>query len=292
MSADFRRGSSTWCRVAPRWSRTCSSTPIRRAFHSSAPPRWGRDLYAKAAALGKRGQCATGAKNHFVVMPDADLDQTVKAAMASFFGSGGQRCLAGSVLVPVGNIHQPLRERLIETASRWKLGYGLDESVDLGPVVTHAAMRRITAMIDRAVEQGAVPVLDGRHPVVPDYPNGAFVGPTILEGVTTDMEIAQEEVFGPVMAIIPAATLDEAMGIIEQSRFGHSAMIFTKSGIAARAFESRVPVGNIGINVGVPATQSWATLGGLKESAYGDLHGRAESYLFFTDRKMVAARWE
>ena len=260
------------------------------SFVGSTPV--GRDLYAKAAALGKRGQCATGAKNHFVVMPDADLDQTVKAAMASFFGSGGQRCLAGSVLVPVGNVHQPLRERLIETASRWKLGYGLDESVDLGPVVTHAAMRRITAMIDRAVEQGAVPVLDGRHPVVPDYPNGAFVGPTILEGVTTDMEIAQEEVFGPVMAIIPAATLDEAMGIIEQSRFGHSAMIFTKSGIAARAFESRVPVGNIGINVGVPATQSWATLGGLKESAYGDLHGRAESYLFFTDRKMVAARWE
>lgn len=260
------------------------------SFVGSTPV--GRDLYAKAAALGKRGQCATGAKNHFVVMPDADLDQTVKAAMSSFFGSGGQRCLAGSVLVPVGGIYEPLRERLVETASRWKLGYGLDESTDLGPVVTHAAMLRINGMIDRAVAQGAVPVLDGRNPVVPDYPNGAFVGPTILDGVTPEMEIAQEEVFGPVMAIIPATTLDEAMGIIEQNRFGHSAMIFTQSGIAARAFEARVPVGNIGINVGVPATQSWATLGGLKESAYGDLHGRAESYLFFTDRKMVATRWE
>jgi malonate-semialdehyde dehydrogenase (acetylating)/methylmalonate-semialdehyde dehydrogenase len=260
------------------------------SFVGSTPV--GFELYAKAAGLGKRAQCATGAKNHFVVMPDADIDQVVKAAMSSFFGSGGQRCLAGSVLVPIGDIYEPLRDHLVETASQWKLGYGLDETVDLGPVVTHRDRDRINGMIDAAEAQGAEPVLDGRNPTVPDCPEGAFVGPTILDRVTPEMEIAQEEVFGPVMAISPVDTLDEAISLIERSRFGHSAMIFTASGSAARRFESRVPVGNVGINVGVPATQAWATLGGLKESAYGDLHGRAESVLFFTDRKMVAARWE
>jgi malonate-semialdehyde dehydrogenase (acetylating)/methylmalonate-semialdehyde dehydrogenase len=259
------------------------------SFVGSTPV--GAALYAQAASLGKRGQAATAAKNHFVVMPDADVDTVVDAALSSFFGAGGQRCLAGSVMVPVGEIYQPLRDRFVEAASQWKLGYGLDETVDLGPVVTHKDRDRINGMIDRAVEEGAIALLDGRNPTVPDWPNGAFVGPTILDGVTPDMEIAQEEVFGPVAAISPVATLDEAIGLIERSRYGHSAMIFTRSGSAARDFESRVPVGNIGVNVGVPATQSWATLGGLKASAYGDLHGRGESFLFFTDRKMVAQRW-
>jgi len=260
------------------------------SFVGSTPV--GAELYAKAASLGKRGQAATGAKNHFVVMPDADLDTVVKAALTSFFGAGGQRCLAGAVLVPVGEIYEPLRERFVDAASKWKLGNGLDETVDLGPVVTHRDRDRINGMIDRAVAEGAVPVLDGRNPEVPDWPNGAFVGPTILDGVTPDMEIAQEEVFGPVASISPVATLDEAVSLIDRSRFGHSAMIFTQHGPTARSFESRVPVGNIGINVGVPATQSWATLGGLKESGYGAIHGRGESYLFFTDRKIVAERWD
>ena len=252
----------------------------------------GAALYAKAASLGKRGQAATGAKNHFVVMPDADLDTVVNAALASFFGAGGQRCLAGSVLVPVGEVYEPLRDRFVEAASKWKLGYGLDETVDLGPVVTHRDRDRINGMIDTAVAEGAIPVLDGRNPDVPDWPNGAFVGPTILDEVTPDMEIAQEEVFGPVAAISAVDSLDEAISLIEHNRYGHSAMIFTKSGPTARSFESRVPVGNIGINVGVPATQSWATLGGLKESGFGAVHGRGESYLFFTDRKLVAERWD
>lgn len=259
------------------------------SFVGSTPV--GKALYAKAASLGKRGQAATGAKNHFVVMPDADLDTVVTAALASFFGAGGQRCLAGSVLVPVGDISEPLRDRFVEAASQWKLGYGLDESVDLGPVVTHRDRDRINAMITTAIDEGAIPLLDGRNPNVPEWPEGAFVGPTILDGVRPDMEIAREEVFGPVAAISPVADLDGAVSLIEQSRYGHSAMIFTGSGAAAREFESRVPVGNIGINVGVPATQSWATLGGLKESGYGAVHGRGESYLFFTDRKIVAQRW-
>lgn len=251
----------------------------------------GSQLYARAAALGKRAQAATGAKNHFIVMPDADPDKAVAAAMSSFFGAGGQRCLAGSVLVPVGDAYPVVREKLVAAASAWRLGHGLDDSVDLGPVVSHASRDRIVGFIDRAVAEGARPVLDGRNPTVAEYPDGAFIGPTILDGVTPDMEIAREEVFGPVAAISRAGSLDEALSLIEASRYGHSAMIFTESGATAREFESRVPVGNIGINVGVPATQAWATLGGLKQSAYGDLHGRGESYLFFTDRKIVASRW-
>jgi len=259
------------------------------SFVGSTPV--GAKLYADAAALGKRGQAACGAKNHFIVMPDADLDTVVNAALASFFGAGGQRCLAGAVMVPVGDIYEPLRDKFVEAASKWKLGSGMDETADLGPVVTHRDRDRINGMIDTAVAEGAVPLLDGRNPVVPEWPNGAFVGPTILDGVTPDMEIAQEEVFGPVAAISPVADLDEALELIHRNKYGHSAMIFTDSGPAARYFESNVTVGNIGINVGVPATQSWATLGGLKETGFGAVHGRGESYLFFTDRKIVAERW-
>ncbi len=265
--------------------------PDTEGFSFVGSTKVGAELYRRAGVLGKRAQAATSAKNHFVVMPDADFDRTVDAAMSSFFGSGGQRCLAGSVLVPVADAYEPVRDALVAAASKWRLGSGLDETVDLGPVVSHAARDRIVAMIDTAVSQGAVPLLDGRDPDVPEWPDGAFVGPTILDGVTADMEIAHEEVFGPVAVIRRADSLDDAIAMINASRYGHSAMLFTESGATARAFEARVTVGNIGINVGVPATQAWATLGGLKESAYGPLHGRGEAYLFFTDRKVVASRW-
>ncbi len=266
--------------------------PDTQGFSFVGSSKVGAELYAKAASLGKRGQAATGAKNHFIVMPDADFEKAADAAMSAFFGAGGQRCLAGAVLVPVGEAYAPMKELLVERASRWKLGHGLDESSDLGPVISATARERIMRMIGKAVSDGAVLLLDGRDPSVPEWPDGAFVGPTILDGVTPDMEIAKEEVFGPVAAIVPVGTLDEGISLIDNSRYGHSAVIFTKSGAAGREFESRVPVGNIGVNVGVPATQSWATLGGLKESAYGSLHGRAESVLFYTDRKIVAERWD
>lgn len=266
--------------------------PGTEGFSFVGSSKVGSELYAKAASLGKRGQAATGAKNHFLVMPDADFDKAADAAMSSFFGAGGQRCLAGDVLVPVGDAYEPMRDRLVERASKWNLGHGLDEDSDLGPVISSASRDRIVGMIDRAENEGADVILDGRNPSVPDWPNGSFVGPTIVDGVTPEMEIAREEVFGPVASISPVDSIEEALGLIEGSRYGHSAVIFTESGSTARYFETRVPVGNIGINVGVPATQSWATLGGLKESAYGAVHGRAESVLFYTDRKIVASRWD
>lgn len=266
--------------------------PGTEGFSFVGSSKVGAELYAKAASLGKRGQAATGAKNHFVVMPDADFEKAADAAMSAFFGAGGQRCLAGAVLVPVGEAYEPMRDLLVEKASQWRLGHGLDETSDLGPVVSRSARDRIVTMVDRAIGEGAEPLLDGRDVNVAEWPEGAFVGPTILDGVTPDMEIAREEVFGPVAAISAVDTMDEAISLIDRSRYGHSAVIFTRSGASGREFESRVPVGNIGVNVGVPATQSWATLGGLKESAYGSLHGRAESVLFYTDRKIVAERWD
>ncbi len=259
------------------------------SFVGSSPV--GRKLYADAAALGKRGQVAGGAKNHFVVMPDADLDATVSGIVSSFFGAAGQRCLAGSVLVPVGDVYEPLMERVVAAAKAMKIGNGLDESVDLGPVVTRKAKRRIVAMIDRGIEEGARVVLDGRGVAVDGYPDGAFLGPTILDDVTPEMSVAQEEIFGPVASVIRAKDLDEALGLIRRSRFGHTGILFTSNGAAARKFQHESTTGNIGINVGVAATAAYATLGGLKETGYGDLHGRSESVMFFTERRVVVSRW-
>jgi len=259
------------------------------SFVGSTPV--GKMLYARAAQNGKRGQCATGAKNHVVVMPDADLDKTVTAILSSFFGAAGQRCLAGSVLVPVGDVYEPLVKQLVAAASKMKIGYGMDEDVDLGPVVTQKAKERILGYISQGAEEGARLLLDGRNVQVEGYPKGAFVGPTIFDDVSLDMVIAKEEIFGPVCCIVRAKDLDQALERIRASRFGHSAMLFTSSGATARRFQHQADCGNIGINIGVAATQAYATLGGLKESAYGDLHGRSESVLFFTDRKIVVSRW-
>ena len=260
------------------------------SFVGSTPV--GKLLYEKCAKHGgKRASCAGGAKNHFVVMPDADLDKTVNAMLSSFFGCAGQRCLAGSVLVPVGDIYKPLGEKFIEAASKMKLCYGLDEDTQLGTLVSHKHRENVVGYINKGLEEGAKLLLDGRNVVVEDYPEGAFVGPTILDNVTTDMTIWKEEIFGPVASIVRADSLEEAGQLIEKSKYGHSAILFTSSGKAARNFEYYTPCGNIGINIGVAATQAIATLGSVKESFYGDLHGRSESVKFFTDRKIVVSRW-
>jgi len=271
---------------------TLIESPDTEGFSFVGSTPVGKLLYEKAAQHGKRAQCATGAKNHFVVMPDADLDKAVNAMLSSFFGCAGQRCLAGAVVVPIGDVYESLKEKFVEAASKMKLGYGLDEDVSLGPVVSNEHRERVIEYIDKGVEEGAKLLLDGRNAKVESYPEGAFVGPTIFDKVTPDMTIAKEEIFGPVACISRAGDLDEAIERIEASRFGHSAMIFTSNGSAAREFQYRVPCGNVGVNIGVAATQAFATLGGQKDSAYGDLHGRSESVLFFTDRKIVVSRWE
>lgn len=249
-------------------------------------------VYSTAAAHGKRVQAQGGAKNVLVVMPDADLEQAVPNIIGSCFGAAGQRCLAGSLVMPVGNVHRPLVERLVEAARSLRLGFGLDAGVDMGPVISDRARQRILAAIDQGVQEGATLILDGRGVRVPTYPDGYFVGPTIFDNVSPEMRLAQEEIFGPVVGIVPVQTLDEAIQLINRSPYGNAASIFTSQGRAARQFRYYVECGNIGVNIGVAAPMAYFPFGGYKQSFFGTLHGQGRDAIeFFTERKVVITRW-
>lgn len=249
-------------------------------------------IYATAAAHGKRAQCQAGAKNCLVVMPDAPLERVVPNLLTSAFGTAGQRCLAGSLVLAVGESYAPLSKALVEAASRLKVGNGLDESVQMGPVVSRRSLERILGYIEQGVREGAGLLLDGRQVQVPGCPQGYFVGPTIFDGVRPEMTIAREEIFGPVLGIIQAADFDEALAVIDQLPFGNAASLFTASGKAAREFAYRVRCGNIGINIGVAAPVATFPFAGMKNSFFGDLHGQGRDAIqFFTDRKVVISRW-
>jgi len=249
-------------------------------------------IYATGAARGKRVQCQGGAKNIITVMPDANLDAHVPNMVSSFFGNSGQRCLAGAVLVPVGDIGDELVERFVAAASQLRLGHGLDESAQMGPLAAERHYARVLGFIEKGVAEGARLLLDGRNPKVEGYPNGFFIGPTIFDNVTPEMTIAREEIFGPVVAIIRAKDLDEAITLANSSRFGNASSIYTGSGRAARAYKYRVRGGNIGINIGVAAPMAYFPFGGQGDSFFGDLHGQGRDGIdFFTDRKVVISRW-
>jgi len=251
-----------------------------------------RQIYATAAAHGKRAQCQAGAKNCLVVMPDADLARAVPNLLTSAFGTAGQRCLAGSLVLAVGGAYEPLKERLVAAAARLKVGDGLDESVQMGPLATRQAQERVLGYIERGLAEGARLLLDGRGVTVPGYPDGYFVGPTIFDQVRPEMAIAREEIFGPVLGIIPVANLDEALEIINGSPYGNAASLFTDSGRAAREFRYRARCGNIGINIGIAAPIATFPFAGMKNSFFGDLHGQGRDAIqFFTDRKVVISRW-
>jgi malonate-semialdehyde dehydrogenase (acetylating)/methylmalonate-semialdehyde dehydrogenase len=260
------------------------------SFVGSTPV--GKYIYSTAAAHGKRAQCQAGAKNCLVVMPDAVLDRTVAAIMTSAFGTAGQRCLAGALVLAVGDIYEPLKERLVEAAAQIKIGDGLDESVQMGPVVTRRSLDRITGYIKKGVEEGAELLLDGRGVTAEGYPDGFFVGPTIFDRVKPDMTIAQDEIFGPVLGIIPVADFDEAVAIIKAIPYGNAASLFTSSGKWAREFKYQLPCGNIGVNIGIAAPIATFPFAGMRDSFFGDLHGQGQDAIqFFTDRKVVITRW-
>jgi malonate-semialdehyde dehydrogenase (acetylating)/methylmalonate-semialdehyde dehydrogenase len=260
------------------------------SFVGSTPV--GKYIYATAAAHGKRAQCQAGAKNCLVVMPDADLDRTVAALLTSAFGTAGQRCLAGALVVAVGDVYEPLKAKLVEAASAIKVGDGLDEGVQMGPVVSQKSKQRVLGYIDKGVEQGAELLLDGRDVAVAGDSNGFFVGPTIFDKVRPDMVIAREEIFGPVLGVMQVDDFDAALGIINGLPFGNAASIFTGSGKWAREFKYRVPAGNIGINLGIAAPIATFPFGGKGDSFFGDLHGQGmDGVKFFTDRKVVITRW-
>lgn len=249
-------------------------------------------VYARAAAAGKRVQASGGAKNAIVVMPDADLDAYLPTIMNSAFGAAGQRCLANSLVLPVGSAHAAAREQIRNAAQGLRLGNGLEAGVDMGPVVSAAARDRLFGAITRAVEEGADPVLDGRTAHVPEYPKGYFVGPTVLDNVRTDSVTYREELFGPVLGMSPVGSLDEAIAQINAAEYGNAASIFTESGAAARQFRYEVETGNIGINVGVAAPVAMFPFSGAKGSFLGVLHPQGRDAIrFFTESKVVISRW-
>jgi malonate-semialdehyde dehydrogenase (acetylating)/methylmalonate-semialdehyde dehydrogenase len=250
-------------------------------------------VYTRGSAAGKRVQANGGAKNALVVMPDADLDACLPNLMGSCFGAAGQRCLAGSIVVPVGEeTHARVRARLLEAAQGLVVGDGLDPRTGMGPVVSGAARDRIVAAIQQGVDEGAELLLDGRAVTTQQSSPGYFVGPTVFDHVTEEMSLAQAEIFGPVIAIIPAATLEAAIELVNRSPFGNAASIYTSSGQAARQFQAAVETGNVGINVGVAAPIAYFPFSGAKRSFFGVLHGQGrEAVRFFTQSKVVISRW-
>jgi len=260
------------------------------SFVGSSPVA--RHVYSTAAQHGKRVQALGGAKNHVIVMPDADLERTTQVVTESIFGCAGQRCLAGSVVVAAGAAYGPLKDRLLGAARGLRMGNGLDAGVTLGPVVSARQKERVLGYIDAGVQGGADLLLDGRSARVDAYPDGQFVGPTLFDGVTPDMVIGKEEIFGPVGSIVRAADLDEALALVQRSAFANATSIFTASGKVAREFRYRCGVSMIGVNIGVAAPMAFFPFGGTKGSFFGDLkaHGQ-DSVQFFTDKKVVITRW-
>lgn len=249
-------------------------------------------IYETCTRNGKRVQAQGGAKNYIAVMPDADMTASVKNIMGAAYGCAGQRCLAAAVVVAVGDSYEKLRDELVRQSKDLRVGYGLDETTQIGTVISGAAKERIERMIAQGEKDGAKVILDGRKLQVSGYEQGTFVGPTILDDVTVEMGVAREEIFGPVLAIMRADDFDEAVDIINGSHYGNASSIFTSNGKYAREFKYRVNAGNIGINIGVAAPSASFPFGGQKDSFFGDLHGQgSDSIEFFTERKIVIERW-
>jgi malonate-semialdehyde dehydrogenase (acetylating)/methylmalonate-semialdehyde dehydrogenase len=251
-----------------------------------------RYIYSRGSANGKRVQCQGGAKNHVVVMPDADLEMTTKIVSDSAFGCAGQRCLAVSVAVTVGEAHKAFRDAIAGAASAIKVGYGMEAGSQMGPVITRESKTRIEQCIAKGVNEGAVAVVDGRNPNIPGYESGNFLKPTVLDGGRANGELAQTEIFGPVLTLAHAKDLDEAIALIASNPYGNAASIFTTSGVAARKFRYEVPAGNIGVNIGVAAPMAYFPFSGWKDSFLGVMHGQGRDAIeFYTDKKVVVERW-
>ncbi len=264
--------------------------PLVRAVSFVGSTPVAKYIYSTAAAQGKRVQALGGAKNHLVVMPDADMPKTVEAIMGSAFGAAGERCLAGSVLVAVGDAAAPLLDLLTKRARTLTVGDGSQAGVEMGPLVTADHWKRVAGYIEKGVAEGATPLCDGRE--LPKAADGFFLGPTIFDHVTPEMTIAREEIFGPVLSVIRVESLDEAIGLVNRSPFGNATSIFTTSGKAAREYSSRIEVGMVGINVGVAAPMAFFPFAGWKNSFFGDLHAHGkDAVAFYTEQKVIMTRW-
>jgi len=250
-----------------------------------------RHVYAKGAANGKRVQAQGGAKNPVIVLPDADIDMTTQIVIDSVYGCAGQRCLAASTIITVGE-HKEITESLVESAKTRKTGYGLETDVLMGPVISAESKNRVNHLIDKGVNEGGRVLVDGRNVQVPGFEHGNFIAPTIIEDIPLDGELASTEIFGPVLSLVHINTIDEAIQFINSGKYGNMACVFTSSGLNARKFRHEAEAGNIGINIGVAAPVAQFPFSGWKDSFYGDLHGQGKHAVeFFTQTKVVIERW-
>jgi malonate-semialdehyde dehydrogenase (acetylating)/methylmalonate-semialdehyde dehydrogenase len=251
-----------------------------------------RYIYERGTSHGKRVQALGGAKNHAVIMPDADMDSAADALVSAAYGSTGQRCMAISTAVAVGKAGDALIDTVLERAGRLRTGPGLDPSSDMGPLVTGAARDKVTGLIETGVNEGAKLVLDGRDVQVEGHGEGFYVGPTLFDEVKTHMEIYKQEIFGPVLIVLRVADIDEAIGMINDNPYGNGTAIFTANGAAARKFQNEVQVGMIGVNIPIPVPMAFYSFGGWKDSLFGDLHVHGpEGVAFYTRGKVVTTRW-
>jgi malonate-semialdehyde dehydrogenase (acetylating) / methylmalonate-semialdehyde dehydrogenase len=261
--------------------------PLVRAISFVGSTSIAKYVYATAASHGKRVQALGGAKNHLVVMPDANIEKSVEAIMSSAFGAAGERCLAGSVLVAVGSVAEPLLQVLLAKTSKLRVGDGAKEGTEMGPLVTEQHRAKVAGYIAKGVAEGATPLCDGR-----DGYEGFFLGPTIFDHVTQEMTIAREEIFGPVLSVIRVNDLEEAIALVNKSPFGNTTTIYTADGKTAREYASKIEVGMVGINMAVAAPMAFFPFSGWKNSFFGDLHAHGRDAVeFYTEQKVIMSRW-
>jgi malonate-semialdehyde dehydrogenase (acetylating)/methylmalonate-semialdehyde dehydrogenase len=289
---DFPKGVINIVHGGPDAVNAILDHPIIKAVSFVGSTPVAKHVYSRAAANGKRVQAQGGAKNATVIMPDADLETALPIIADSAFGNAGQRCLAASLAITVGEAKKTFTEAIVDRALSYKVGFGLDEGVEMGPVITPESKDRIEGLIQVGVDEGAKALADGRDFVVSGYEKGNFLRPTVLDGVPPEGEIAKTEIFGPVLGLIHVDELDEAIGMINSGTYGNMACLFTGSGLAARKFRHEVQAGNVGINIGVAAPMAFFPFSGWKESFFGTLHGQSgHAVEFFTQTKVVVERW-
>lgn len=266
--------------------------PLVRAVSFVGSTPVAKYIYGRATANGKRAQCQGGAKNPVVIMPDADMEMTTRIMADSAFGCAGQRCLAASVAITVGEARGIFTEQIADAAASRVVGYGLDSGVQMGPVISMESKQRIQRLISEGEKQGATVLVDGRQKTVRGYEDGYWVYPTVLDGVNPQSDIAKTEIFGPVLSLMHARTVDEAIALVNARSYGNMACIFTSSGAVARKFRNEADAGNIGINIGVAAPMAYYPFSGWNDSFFGDLHGQGyHAVEFFTQTKVVVERW-
>jgi malonate-semialdehyde dehydrogenase (acetylating)/methylmalonate-semialdehyde dehydrogenase len=269
----------------------CDHPQVRAiSFVGSTPVA--RHVYARAAASGKRMQCQGGAKNHVIVLPDADMELATQIIGDSAFGCAGQRCLAVSVAVTIGDAQKTFRDSISHAASSLRVGNGMGADVQMGPVISKESKQRVESLIAAGVAEGAKPIVDGRNAKIPNAESGNFIKPTVLDGVPLTSKLTHTEIFGPVLSLVHADSIDDAMKFLHNSPYGNQASLFTTSGAAARKFRYEAPAGNVGINIGVAAPMAYFPFSGWKDSFFGILHGQGRDAVeFYTESKIVIERW-